>query len=181
MRPQLSVTAGRNNKVPLSVRQAQLHRIAEHYLQKANLDVIRRCADTELAIADDVNVEKDIYERSNSKLVYVNLCSQAARQPSKAKSDNEASAPTQKTEPGCDTTSQQITSESTEVSGGDMEDALNGVVTTDQKNELGDGIVPEQTACKQTFSFSSAEEALKEAGLFDTPPDRQSLEKEHGT
>ncbi|GJN17853.1 hypothetical protein PR202_gb04956 [Eleusine coracana subsp. coracana] len=150
---------------------AQLHRIAEHYLQKANLDVIRRCADTELAIADAVNVEKDIYERSNSKLVYVNLCSQAARQPSKAKSGNEASAPTQKTEPGCDTTSQQVTSDSTEVSGSDMEDAVNGVVTTDQKNELGDDIVPEQTVCKQTFSFSSAEEALKEAGLFDSPPD----------
>ncbi|KAK3161781.1 hypothetical protein QOZ80_1BG0081350 [Eleusine coracana subsp. coracana] len=116
MRPQLTVTAGRNNKVPLSVRQAQLHRIAEHYLQKANLDVIRRCADTELAIADAVNVEKDIYES-------------------------------------------------------DMEDAVNGVVTTDQKNELGDDIVPEQTVCKQAFSFSSAEEALKEAGLFDSPPD----------
>ncbi|KAH7657878.1 Zinc finger RING/FYVE/PHD-type protein [Dioscorea alata] len=66
----------RFNKVPLSVRQAQLNRIAEHYLRRANLSQMRRTAVTELAVADAVNVEKDIVERSNSKLVYVNLCSQ---------------------------------------------------------------------------------------------------------
>lgn len=38
---------------------------------------MRRTADTELAVADAVNIEKGIFERSNSKLVYVNLCSQA--------------------------------------------------------------------------------------------------------
>jgi hypothetical protein len=145
-------------------------------LQKANLDVIRRCAATELAIADAVNVEKYIYERSNSKLVYVNLCSQAARQPAKAKSDSEASALTQKTESGCDLTSQQVTSEGTKVNGSDMEDALNRAVISDQKSELSDDIAPEQTVRKHTVSFSSAEEALKEAGLFDSPPN--SPEKE---
>jgi hypothetical protein len=145
-------------------------------LQKANLDVIRRCADTELAIADAVNVEKDIYERSNSKLVYVNICSQATRQPTKAKSDCEASALTQKTESGCDLTSQQVTSESTKVSGSDMEDALNRAAISDRKSELGDGIAPEQTVCKHNVTFSSAVEALKEAGLFDSPPDSPERE-----
>ncbi|TVU35279.1 hypothetical protein EJB05_17163 [Eragrostis curvula] len=168
MRPQ--PTAGRNSKIPLSVRQAQLRRIAEHYLQKANMDVIRRCAESELAIADAVNVEKDIYERSNSKLVYVNLCSQAAHQPTKAKSDNEASDLAQKTESGCDLTPQTVTSEITNVSGGDMEDVLNRAFVSDEKSELGDDIMPEPTVSKHTFSFSSAEEALKEAGLFDSPP-----------
>jgi hypothetical protein len=142
-------------------------------LQKANLDVIRRCAATELAIADAVNVENDIYKRSNSKLVYVNLCSQATRQPAKEKSDCEASALTQKTESGCDLTSRQVTSESTKVSGSDMEDSLNRAVSSDRKGELGDGISPEQTVRKP---ISSAVEALKEAGLFDSPPNSPERE-----
>jgi len=41
---------------------------------------MRRTADTELAVADAVNIEKGIFERSNSKLVYINLCSQASSQ-----------------------------------------------------------------------------------------------------
>ncbi|KAL6615950.1 hypothetical protein ACP70R_038220 [Stipagrostis hirtigluma subsp. patula] len=167
MRPQLS--ASRNNKVPVSIRQAQLHRIAEHYLQRANLDVIRRCADTELAIADAVNVEKDIYERSNSKLVYVNLCSQATRQPAKAKSDNDTSTLTEKTELDRVLASQQVTSETTSTSGCDIE-VLNSAAISNQNSELGDDIAPEQTVHKHTLSFSSAEEALKRAGLFDSPP-----------
>ncbi|KAL6874127.1 hypothetical protein ACP4OV_014209 [Aristida adscensionis] len=93
MRPQ--PRAGRNNKIPVSVRQ------------ETNLDVIRRCADTELAIVDAVNVEKDIYERSNSKSVYVNLCSQATRLPVKAKFANDTSTLTEKTELGSDLISQQ--------------------------------------------------------------------------
>ncbi|KAJ1285158.1 hypothetical protein BS78_03G258500 [Paspalum vaginatum] len=164
MRPQLA--AGRNNKIPVSVRQAQVHRIAEHYLRKADLDVIRSCADTELAIADAVNVEKDIYERSNSKSVYVNLCSQATRQHAKVKSDNDTSALTKKTELGSDQTSQNVTSENTNVSG-NMEEALNRAVVSGQKSELDNNNGPEKT---HTVSFSSAEDALRKAGLFDSPP-----------
>ncbi|PKA45738.1 Uncharacterized protein AXF42_Ash011079 [Apostasia shenzhenica] len=66
-----------HNKVSVSIRQSQLYRITEHYLRKTNQSVIRRTAETELAVADAVNAEKEIFERSNSKLVYVNLCSQA--------------------------------------------------------------------------------------------------------
>ncbi|WVZ69030.1 hypothetical protein U9M48_017887 [Paspalum notatum var. saurae] len=164
MRPKLA--AGRNSKVPVSVRQAQLHRIAEHYLRKANLDVIRRCADTELAIADAVNVERDIYERSNSKSIYVNLCSQATRQHAKANSDNDTSTLTKKTELGSDQISQKVTSENTNVSG-NMEEALNRAVVSDQKSELGNNNGPEQT---HGVGFISAEDALRKAGLFDSPP-----------
>ncbi|CAO2166207.1 unnamed protein product [Urochloa humidicola] len=168
MRPKLA--ASRNNKVPISVRQAQLHRIAEHYLQKANLDVIRRCADTELAIADAINIERDICERSSSKSIYVNLCSQASRQPAKEKSDKDTSTLTKKTELGSDPISQNVTSENTNVNGSDMEDALHRAVVSDLKSELSDDIESEQTVHKHTVSFSSAEEALRKAGLFDSPP-----------
>ncbi|CAL4947731.1 unnamed protein product [Urochloa decumbens] len=174
MRPKLA--ASRNNKVPISVRQAQLHRIAEHYLQKANLDVIRRCADTELAVADAVNVERDICERSSSKSIYVNLCSQASRQPAKEKSDKDTSTLTKKTELGSDLISQKVTSENTNVSGSDMEDALHRAVISDLKTELSDDIESEQTVHKHTVSFSSAEEALRKAGLFDSPPNSPERE-----
>ncbi|XP_066379816.1 uncharacterized protein At4g10930 [Miscanthus floridulus] len=179
MRPQLA--AGSNKKVPVSVRQAQLHRIAEHYLQKANLDVIRRCADTELAIADAVNVEKGIYERSNSKSIYVNLCSQATRQHAKAKSDNDTSSLTKRTESGSDQISQEVASEDTNVSGSDVEEALNRAAVSDQKSELGSDTAPGHTVHKDTVSFSSAEDALRKAGLFDSPPnspDRGTTEVE---
>ncbi|PIA34785.1 hypothetical protein AQUCO_03700214v1 [Aquilegia coerulea] len=78
MRPVLA--ASRHNKVPISVRQAQLYRLTEHFLRKADLPVIRRTADTELAVADAVNIEKDVVNRSSSKLVYVNLCAQVLLQ-----------------------------------------------------------------------------------------------------
>nr|XP_016444520.1 PREDICTED: uncharacterized protein At4g10930-like isoform X2 [Nicotiana tabacum] len=74
MRPALAPS--RLNKIPMSVRMAQLHRLTEHFLRKANLSVMRRTAETELAIADAVNIEKEVADRSNSKLVYINLCSQ---------------------------------------------------------------------------------------------------------
>lgn len=45
-------------------------------MRKANLPVICRTAETELAVADAVNIEKEAADRSNSKLVYLNLCSQ---------------------------------------------------------------------------------------------------------
>lgn len=74
MRPVLAPS--RRNKIPFSVRQAQLYRLTEHFLRKANLPVIRRTADTELAVADAVNIEKEVADKSNSKLVYMNLMSQ---------------------------------------------------------------------------------------------------------
>jgi len=158
------------------ISQAQLHRIAEHYLQKANLDVIRRCADTELAIADAVNVEKDIYERSSNKSIYVNLCSQASRQPAKEKSDKDTSTLTKKTELGNDQISQKVTSENTNVNGSDMEDTLHRTVVSDLESEPGDDNASEQTVHKHTVSFSSAEEALRKAGLFDSPPNSPERE-----
>ncbi|RZC56517.1 hypothetical protein C5167_015367 [Papaver somniferum] len=78
MKPVLAES--RHNKVPISVRQAQLYRMTEYFLKLADLPVIRRTAITELAVADAVNIEKDVVDRSSSKLVYVNLCSQALRQ-----------------------------------------------------------------------------------------------------
>ncbi|KAM7259997.1 hypothetical protein ACFE04_015738 [Oxalis oulophora] len=74
MRPALAPS--RHNKVPISVRQTQLYRITEHFLKKANLSVLRRTAETELAVADAVNIEKIVADKSNSKAVYLNLCSQ---------------------------------------------------------------------------------------------------------
>ncbi|XP_073129803.1 uncharacterized protein At4g10930 isoform X2 [Henckelia pumila] len=66
----------RHNKISIPVRQAQLYRLAEHFLKKVNPSSIVRTAETELAVADAVNIEKEVADRSNSKLVYVNLCSQ---------------------------------------------------------------------------------------------------------
>ncbi|KAI5000135.1 hypothetical protein ZWY2020_004724 [Hordeum vulgare] len=174
MRPQL--TAGRHNKVPMSVRQAQLYRISEHYLQRANLDVIRRCADTELAIADAINVENDIYGKSSSKSVYVNLCSQATRQSAKAKPENDASVLTEKAEVSSDLISQHVTIESTYSASSNVEEDLDRAGLLDipatagqtDKSELGG--VPEQNASENTVCFNSVEEALKRAGLFDSPP-----------
>lgn len=126
----------RFNKVPLSVRQAQLNRIAEHYLRRTNLSPLRRTAVTELAVADAVNVEKDIVERSNSKLVYVNLCSQVLSQC--------------KTKPQ---TSEDMTRSpiATSTHGADFR-----VEVMCSKSVLTEG--------------DKGEEALKLAGLDDTPP-----------
>ncbi|WCJ26532.1 RING/U-box protein [Euphorbia peplus] len=74
MRPVLGQS--RHNKIPLSVRQTQVYRLTEHFLRKANLPEIRRTAETELAVADAINIEKGVADRSSSKLVYLNLCSQ---------------------------------------------------------------------------------------------------------
>ncbi|CAH1451567.1 unnamed protein product [Lactuca virosa] len=75
MRPSLATS--RHNKIPISVRQAQLHRITEHFLKKTNMPITTRpTAEIELAVADAINIEKSVADRSNSKLVYVNLCSQ---------------------------------------------------------------------------------------------------------
>lgn len=56
--------------------QTQLYRLTEHFLRKANLPIIRRTAETELAVADAINIEREVADRSNSKVVYLNLCSQ---------------------------------------------------------------------------------------------------------
>ncbi|EPS66656.1 hypothetical protein M569_08121, partial [Genlisea aurea] len=72
MRPVLAPC--RNTKISVPVRQAQLHRFAEHFLKRAK--TVGRTAETELAIADAVNIEKQVAEKSSSKLVYLNLCSQ---------------------------------------------------------------------------------------------------------
>ncbi|XP_042024276.1 uncharacterized protein At4g10930-like isoform X2 [Salvia splendens] len=74
MRPVLAPS--RHNKIPSSVRQVQLYRLTENFLKKANLSKVCQSAETELAVADAVNIEKDIANRSKSKLVYQNLCSQ---------------------------------------------------------------------------------------------------------
>ncbi|XP_068471018.1 uncharacterized protein At4g10930 isoform X2 [Phaseolus vulgaris] len=74
MRPTLAPS--RHNKIPISVRQTQLYRLTERLLKNTNLSVIRRTGITELAVADAINIEKEVADRSNSKLVYLNLCSQ---------------------------------------------------------------------------------------------------------
>ncbi|KAL1364105.1 hypothetical protein HN51_012270 [Arachis hypogaea] len=77
MRPVLGPSC--HNKIPISVRQTQLYRLTERLLRNTNLPVIRRTADTELAVADAINIEKEVADRSSSKLVYLNLCSQELR------------------------------------------------------------------------------------------------------
>lgn len=67
----------RQSRVPTAVRQMQLNRLVEHYLKNANLETIRRTAESEFAVADAVNKENEIYERANCKSVYINLCAQA--------------------------------------------------------------------------------------------------------
>ncbi|KAM3359352.1 putative protein isoform X1 [Capsicum galapagoense] len=107
MRPALAPS--RHNKIPMSVRLAQLHRLTEHLLRKTNLSVMRRTAETELAIADAVNIEKEVADRSNSKLVYVNLCSQELR-----RLDNSSNVGVVETNP-CET-SEVLTNSSEELS-----------------------------------------------------------------
>ncbi|KAL9260348.1 hypothetical protein AKJ16_DCAP09639 [Drosera capensis] len=59
--------------------EAQLYRLTEHFLKAASLSSIRRTAATELAVADAINIEKGFAERSKTKVVYLNLCSQEIR------------------------------------------------------------------------------------------------------
>lgn len=74
MRPSLATS--RHNKIPLSVRQAQLYRLTEHFLKMTKKPVTPPTAEIELAIADAINIEKSVADKSNSKLVYTNLISQ---------------------------------------------------------------------------------------------------------
>ncbi|KAK9121981.1 hypothetical protein Syun_019598 [Stephania yunnanensis] len=125
MRPVLSPS--RHNKVPISVRQTQLYRLTEHFLRKANLPVIRRTADTELAVADATNIEKEIADKSNSKLVYMNLCSQVVSQNANKSKQN-----------------------------GDTESSHSAPASV--------------SAVQKPHLDASGEEALRMAGLVDSPP-----------
>ncbi|KAJ6426439.1 hypothetical protein OIU84_022111 [Salix udensis] len=87
MRPVLA--SGRHNKIPISVRQTQLHRLTENFLRKVNLPEIRKTAETELAVADAINIEKEIADKSNSKIVYLNLCSQEIMRQSDDRKSNQ--------------------------------------------------------------------------------------------
>ncbi|CAI9094335.1 OLC1v1030059C1 [Oldenlandia corymbosa var. corymbosa] len=130
MRPVLAPT--HHNKIPVSVRQAQLYRLAELFLRKANLPVISITAETELAVADAVNIEKEVANRSNSKLVYVNLCSQElSRRSDCVNLSREETAPTSPAP----------------------------IDQPEEKNDTAD-----------TASHLEVDEALKLAGLSDTPP-----------
>ncbi|XP_022737230.1 uncharacterized protein At4g10930-like [Durio zibethinus] len=71
-----SLAPSSQNNIPVSVRQAQPYCMAEHFLRKANLPIIRRTAETELDVADAINIEREVADRSNSKVVYLNLSSQ---------------------------------------------------------------------------------------------------------
>lgn len=70
-------------KLKKKICQAQVYRLAEHFLKRAGVPGVNRTAEVELAVADAVNIEKEACQRSKSKLVYVNLCSQHTM-PSKA-------------------------------------------------------------------------------------------------
>ena len=54
----------RDSHVPTAVRQMHLNQLVENYLKKANLETIRRTAESEFVVADAVNKENEIYERS---------------------------------------------------------------------------------------------------------------------
>ncbi|XP_042383345.1 uncharacterized protein At4g10930-like isoform X1 [Zingiber officinale] len=136
---------GRQNIIPFSVRQAQLYRMAEHYLRRTNLSVIHRTADVELAVADAINVEKDISERSKSKMVYINLCAQILSQCTSLQSDA--------------TTFGQMVHKDCSVDQG-VENPENG-----KKQDT------EETISKITpVGFTDVEEILRVAGLCDSPP-----------
>ncbi|KAG1346680.1 hypothetical protein COCNU_06G005090 [Cocos nucifera] len=113
-----------HDKVRVAVRQAQLYRITESYLRSTNLSVIRRTAETELAVADAVNVEKEIFERSNSKLVYINLCSHVLSQHTKSQAETTASDLTGHNVCGLDHSAKETYAEPGATVSGKVEEAL---------------------------------------------------------
>lgn len=141
MRPVLAPS--RHNKIPMSVRQAQLFRLTEHLLRKANVPVIRRTAETELAVADAVNIEKEVADKSNSKPVYLNLCSREILH----RSENKSS-----TGPEADSLSRKVT---------EMDSSLLSTNPSDTSEQSGNELSTDPTI----------QEALKNAGLLsDSPP-----------
>lgn len=135
-----------HNKIPASVRQTQLYRLTEHFLRKANLPVIRRTAETELAVADAVNIEREVANRSNSKLVYVNLCSQELLH----RSDGSKSSRALESDSDCSKSSRAIES-----------DPLPPAESTDRS----------EPTTNELSTDPEIEEALRTAGLLsDSPP-----------
>ncbi|KAK4486345.1 hypothetical protein RD792_009016 [Penstemon davidsonii] len=142
MRPVLAPS--RHNKIPIAVRQAQLYRLTEHFLKKANLLVVCKTAETELAVADAVNIEKQVADRSNSKLVYVNLCSQEL----KRRSDNISS-------------DKAKDSNSSDISSDKAKDSNSSDTLFDRASE----------EANNTSLVLAVDEALRNAGLMsDSPP-----------
>ncbi|KAH0451012.1 hypothetical protein IEQ34_021704 [Dendrobium chrysotoxum] len=170
MRPVLAST--RHNKVSGSVRQVQLYRITEHYLRRANLPVIRRTAETELAVADAVNVEKDIFERSNSKLVYVNLCSLAVSQlVNKPVSPEENVSNSPKAALMISNEVAEGTKSDTEADNKPESSERNVSNSTLPTSEVSNEALGERSFSPKVGGWSNVEEALKMAGLFsDSPP-----------
>ncbi|KAI0492554.1 hypothetical protein KFK09_026827 [Dendrobium nobile] len=170
MRPVLAST--RHNKVSGSVRQIQLYRITEHYLRRANLPVIRRTAETELAVADAVNVEKDIFERSNSKLVYVNLCSLAVSQlVNKPVSPEENASNSPKDTLMISNEVAEGTKSDTETDNNTESAERNVSNSTLPASEVSNEALGERSFSPKVGGWSNVEEALKLAGLFsDSPP-----------
>ncbi|KAH9544419.1 hypothetical protein CY35_13G118900 [Sphagnum magellanicum] len=64
----------RHSRVPTAVRQLQLNRILEQYLQKAKLASLQGGFRCKSVIAAAVAKELEIFENSNSRGVYTNLC-----------------------------------------------------------------------------------------------------------
>ncbi|MCO5560175.1 hypothetical protein L7F22_013783 [Adiantum nelumboides] len=92
MRPVLEYD--RRSKVPTATRQIQLDHFIEHYLQQGPIEVVSDNPECQAALATAINKEKEIYARSNSKGVYVNLCVQAlASLPKLATSSAEEASP----------------------------------------------------------------------------------------
>ncbi|MCO5597044.1 hypothetical protein L7F22_051118 [Adiantum nelumboides] len=92
MRPVLEYE--RRSKVPTATRQVQLDRFIEHHLQQGPIEVVSDNPECQAALATAINKEKEIYDRSNSKGVYVNLCVQAlASLPKLATSSAEEASP----------------------------------------------------------------------------------------
>ncbi|PKU67697.1 uncharacterized protein At4g10930 [Dendrobium catenatum] len=170
MRPVLAST--RHNKVSGSVRQIQLYRITEHYLRRANLPVIRRIAETELAVADAVNVEKDIFERSNSKLVYVNLCSLVVSQlVNKPVSPEENASNSPKDTLMISNEVAEGTKSDTETDNNPESAERNVSNSTLPASEVSNEALGERSFSPKVGGWSNVEEALKLAGLFsDSPP-----------
>ncbi|KAH7372448.1 hypothetical protein KP509_17G005000 [Ceratopteris richardii] len=89
MRPVLEYF--RRSKVPTATRQVQLDRFVEHFLQQLSIESIGDNSECQAAISAAVDKEKEIYDKSNSKGVYINLCVQALASIPKFGSSNEES------------------------------------------------------------------------------------------
>ncbi|KAG0571819.1 hypothetical protein KC19_VG045400 [Ceratodon purpureus] len=70
----------RRSRIPTAVRQSQLNRILEHYLRKAKLTSLQGGYKLRSVMSSAVAKELEIYDSSNSKGVYVNLCVRALAQ-----------------------------------------------------------------------------------------------------